>query len=74
MSEEKRFVLFAIFLVVLWIVILYARQREKKIWNKGKCPVCGKDWIFFDQDSQGGRIYKCDECDNHCTITYEVDK
>ena len=38
------------------------------------CPVCGKEWIFFDQDSQGGRMYKCDECGNYCTITYEVDK
>jgi len=54
-------------------VIYMARRREQHEWNNGKCE-CGGLWEYFDTDSQGGRGYKCPECDNHIWISYKVDK
>ena len=53
--------------------IFFPRRFEKEKWNNGICPICGKPWILFDKDSQGGRMYKC-ENEHRCTITYNVDK
>jgi ssDNA-binding Zn-finger/Zn-ribbon topoisomerase 1 len=53
--------------------LVWAKRMEKEKWNNGRCPICGKPWIRFDTDSQGGRMYKC-ENDHRCTITYNVDK
>lgn len=61
--------------VVLFITwgIIHTRRTEKKNWNNGRCPICGKPWIHFDTDSQGGRMYRCGNR-HYCTITYNVDK
>jgi hypothetical protein len=34
---------------------------EKKRYNNGFCS-CGSRWIHFDCDSQGGDMFKCDNC------------
>lgn len=64
-------------LVLLTIIFIYGAiqtlNREKAEWNNGKCPECGKEWEFFDMDSQGYRVYKCEN--NHtCAVSYNVDK
>lgn len=61
----------------------WARQCEKKDWNGGICPDCGRTWKAFDMDSQGGRGYSCytnldqysRRCDRTIWISYPgVDK
>lgn len=49
------------------------RHMEKKRWNNGICPECGEQWMEYDMDSQGGRLYRCENW-HSCDITYEVDK
>jgi hypothetical protein len=48
-----------------------ARNSEKKVWNNGICAEYGEPWRHFDNDSQGGRGYKCR--DQFCWISYNVD-
>ena len=43
---------------------------EKKVWNNGTCPVCGAEWRCIDTDSQGGRMYVCNNGCTHCEISY----
>lgn len=44
--------------VVIFLVfgVTYERYSEKKDWNNGICPNCGKPWMRFDTDS------KVEEC------------
>ena len=62
-----------IIVLVFIIGIIYTRRNEKKKWNKGRCPICGKPWIHFDTDSQGGRMYRCENW-HGCEVTYKIDK
>ena len=41
------------------IGIPYAIIREKREFNNGICPICGQKLEHFDNDSQGGRGYRC---------------
>lgn len=61
--------------VVLFIGIgiIWARKQEKKNWNKGICPYCGKPWMHYDTDSHGGRMYRCENW-HSCDVSYRVDK
>lgn len=59
--------------VVIIIGASYVRYNEKKNWNNGYCKECGNPWIHFDTDSQGGRMYKCNN-GHYCDISYRVDK
>ena len=36
-----------------------AIRSEKRGFNNGICPICGKKLEHFDDDSQGGRGYCC---------------
>ena len=47
-----------IFCVFAYIGILL----EKASFNDCKCIRCGYPLRHFDNDSQGGRGYKCDKC------------
>lgn len=49
------------------------RRKERKQWNKGICPYCGKEWILYDVDSSGGRMYRCENW-HYCSITHNADK
>ena len=51
----------------------YVRYSEKKNWNNGICPHCGKPWIRFDTDFQRGRMYRCENW-HFCDISYNADK
>lgn len=50
----------------------WARGRESKIWNDGKCAECGGKWKSFDVDSHGGRGYSC-KSGHTIWISYNVD-
>lgn len=67
-------ILLLILLIAVPFGIIYARQSEKKDWNKGYCPKCGAKWRYFDIDSQGGRGYCCDKCRKYIWISYNVDR
>jgi hypothetical protein len=54
------------------IGVIWARESEKRKWNNGVCSKCKEQWVLFDVDSQGGRMYKCN-C-GYCNISYNVDK
>lgn len=54
------------------IFILRIYNREKHIWNKGKCSRCDIKWAFVNA-SFGMRIYKCERCYEYIAITTEVD-
>lgn len=62
--------------VVLFIGLTsLGASLESKDYNKGKCPNCGHSWRLFTHDSQGGRGYWCDECNNTAWVSYHrVDK
>ncbi len=54
---------------------LAARHVEKKAFNGGFCPSCGRKWRRYDMDSQGGRGYTCDSCNKGVWVSYRsVDK
>ena len=62
-----------IFLVIV-VGMTVTRNHEKKEYNNGICPKCGGRLIYFDSDSQGGRGYNCDKCNNFVWVSYNVDK
>ena len=51
-------------LVITFIVggIIWANIIERKHFNNGICPYCGQPLRCFDMDSQGGYLWKCDNC------------
>lgn len=51
---------------------IQSRNKEKREWNNGICPMCGKPWIFFDIGLKNCRIYVCDNW-HGCCISYNVD-
>lgn len=53
--------------------VISDRIKEKKKWNKGICPYCGKEWILYDVDSNGGKLYRCENW-HSCSITHNIDK
>lgn len=62
-------------LVVLTLGGITGYILEKKAFNNGICPKCGNRMSLFDEDSQGGRGYECNECDYGCWVSYNsIDK
>ena len=55
------------FMVVLTLVAWYI---EHKNFNGGVCPKCGHQFKQFDNDSQGGRGYRCEGCGNITWVSY----
>jgi hypothetical protein len=51
-------VLFAI-LAALFMIPVIGFVTERRAWNNGICAAYGEPWVHFDNDSQGGRGYKC---------------
>lgn len=63
-----------VFVLVCGLVGMFVvRNIEKKEWNNGVCPKCGNDFKLIDGDSQGGRMYRCDNW-HACCVSYNVDK
>lgn len=46
--------------------------HEKRLFNKGTCRKCGGRLSWFDCDSQSGRGYACQECDNIVWVSYRI--
>ena len=68
-------VLLILFIIFVICGISFAIYIEKKEFNNGKCPKCGKQLKLFDMDSQGGRGYCCYDCRYYAWISYDcVDK
>ena len=60
-------------LIQIIIGVVLIRRYEKKEWNNGICPKCGDKWRLFDIDSQGGRMYRCNNW-HFCNVSCNVDK
>lgn len=62
-----------VFLMVLLIPI--GVFLEKRDYNRGFCKNCSGRLELFDIDSQGGRGYRCHNCNYHTWVSYRcVDK
>ena len=56
--------------VVLWVSVGCIQWRKQRnAWNGGICAASGLPWIQFDQDSQGGRMFK-DGAGNYLTLDW----
>jgi hypothetical protein len=60
------------FVSLLMSGFTWAFLSEKKLWNNGICALYNEPWEHFDNDSQGGRGYKCR--DQYIWISWPVDK
>ncbi|MBS1989997.1 MAG: hypothetical protein JSS83_05730 [Cyanobacteria bacterium SZAS LIN-3] len=59
-------------LAIMTLGAIWAFFNEKKLWNNGICARYNEPWVHFDNDSQGGRGYKCR--DQHIWISWPVDR
>lgn len=59
-----------VFIILLISVPIWGINEERKDFNNGVCPKCGKQLRCFDMDSQGGRGYSCDKCDYTTWVSY----
>ena len=63
-------------IVCMCIILLYtvlgwwSYRREKDSFNDGICPKCGKPLKHFDNDSQGGQGWCCDNCGYITWVTW----
>ena len=69
-------IIFCILLTIFIVLgIIYGIYTERKDFNNGYCPNCGKKLKLFDIDSQGGRGYCCHDCMYYAWVSYNcVDK
>ena len=59
-------VMIAVFFIILRLAILC----EKREYNNGICKCCGKKLRCFDVDSQGGRLYTCEDMHTLVSVSY----
>lgn len=65
----------AIILLVVALMVglpLIGIHIEKKGYNNGRCPKCGKSLYHFDTDSQGCRGYRCPDGDYYTWVSYRT--
>lgn len=68
-------ILLCVAVVIAIVFPIIGIRLEKKAFNGGVCPLCGRNLRLFDFDSQGGRGYKCEYCGYHTWVSYNcVDK
>ncbi|KKK78571.1 hypothetical protein LCGC14_2842220 [marine sediment metagenome] len=60
----------SITLIVLCLGVFWAYCGEKRDYNKGRCPKCYGELRHFDNDSQGGRGYCCENRDYYTWVSY----
>ena len=53
-------VVIAVWLGMIPVFIL----QDRKIWNKGVCRKCGGKLKHTQTDSQGGKLWVCEQCHN----------
>ena len=59
-------------IIIFICLIIVAIIAEKKAFNNGICKCCGKPLHHFDIDSQGGRLYTCDDFCNLVSVSYKI--
>lgn len=59
-----------IYAIIAFLIVHFASKAEAKAWNGGICPHCGKPLRHFDDDSQGGHGWCCDDCDYTTWVSY----
>lgn len=57
--------------IIVWIILLIVlcfifSKLEKRKWNNGICPQCGKPWRYKSRNKKE-RIYMCDNS-HYCYI------
>jgi len=62
----------SIIAAVIVLGAIAAALHERKLWNNGICAEYNEPWVHFDNDSQGGRGYKCR--DRSIWISWPVDR
>lgn len=66
-----RILLIIIVAALIFVVTgIVAARDEAKRFNNGTCVRCGHKLRHFDDDSQGGSGYVCDNCDYTCWVSY----
>lgn len=53
---------------------LRRRYKVKKLYNKGKCPRCGKPLHKRNSNETEKTIFDCYRCDYKVLVTYKIDK
>ncbi len=62
-----------ILVVILFIILVGlcgGYYWEKRDYNNGRCPKCFGELKHFDNDSQGGRGYCCENRDYYTWVSY----
>ena len=62
LKSKNMMIIICILIAFLLGGVIWANIQERKDFNKGICPQCGKTLRNFDSDSQGGLGYTCDTC------------
>ena len=60
----------SIFILLMICGAIECYISEKKDFNNGICPHCGKPLIHFDDDSQGGQGWCCHNCRYYTWISW----
>lgn len=56
-------IIFLIAFVAIWLgAIPVFVLQERKEWNNGVCRKCGGKLYHADTDSQGGKLWVCEQC------------
>lgn len=50
------------FIVAIICGGIITAHHERRDWNNGICPKCGKKLVYFGTDSQGGHGWCCPDC------------
>ena len=58
---------------IFTVVICVARNAEKKAFNGGICPRCGKKLQYFYTALDGKRAWRCRKCNYTTWCSYDVD-
>ena len=63
-------VIYAILILLMVCGAIKCYFDEKKSFNNGICPHCGKPLVHFDDDSQGGQGWCCHNCQYYTWISW----
>ena len=70
MKTSYLIIIIIIMVICIFAICYFASRAEAKDWNGGYCPICGKKLRHFDDDSQGGHGWCCDDCGYTTWVSY----
>lgn len=50
--------------------VIWAIRTERKNWNGGVCPKCGKELKHTNTDAHGCELWECPECGHSVCVSY----